>query len=102
MSLRAAQISLFTLNTLSIGSALAVVVVAWGDQRNLSWLGIACLLATTLLIRLTPLFYMAGIVTGPGLFAFLLSDSLLAGLSTASLVTLTFYAFTWQARSRAR
>lgn len=101
MSLRATQISLLTLNLLSNLSAVAVVLIAWTDQRLLSWLGFACLLGATLLSRLTPLLYMVGIVAGPGLLAFALSGNRLAGLTTSIVVTLAFYVFTWQARSHA-
>lgn len=79
MSFRATRASLFILNFVSTLAAVATTVVAWDDGRALVWLGVAALVAATVLARATPLFYMLGIVAGPCLFAYAVTDSRIAG-----------------------
>jgi hypothetical protein len=89
---------LFVLNTVSTLAAIATTAITWDDNRTLAWLAIGAMVAATVLGRLTPLFYMAGIVAGPGLLAYAISDSGIAGLLTSLVVTLMFYVFSWQVR----
>ena len=99
MSLKLAQISLLVLNILSTFAAVATVAISWNDNRTLAWFGIGALAAATVLGRLTPLFYMAGIIGGPGLLAYAMSGRGVAGLVASLVVTMAFYLFTWQART---
>ena len=98
MSFRATQYSLFILNSAATLAAVATVLIAWNGDRTVAWLGIGSLVCATLLARASPLFYMVGVVAGPGLLAYALSDSRLTGALASVVVTLAFYLLTWQAR----
>jgi hypothetical protein len=98
MGLRGTQYSLFILNAAATLAAVATILIAWNGDRRVAWLGIGSLICATLLARASPLFYMVGVVTGPGLLAYAMTDSRLAGALASIVVTLAFYLFTWQAR----
>jgi hypothetical protein len=102
MSLKVARFSLIVLNALATLAAIATIVAVWNDDRTLAGLAIAAVIAATVLGAITPLFYMVGIVAGPGLGVYALTGSWLAGLMTSAAVTAAFYLLSWQLRKHGR